>query len=86
MHYKRNPIPERIVHGTIIETIWIIYPSINFMYIIILLHSMNEVADSTITITVVGHQWYWSVFFYENDENATKCTGHVLWSAKLLAY
>jgi cytochrome c oxidase subunit 2 len=24
-HYKRNPIPERIVHGTTIEIIWTIF-------------------------------------------------------------
>ena len=89
-HYKRNPIPERIVHGTTIEIIWTIFPSIILMFIAIpsfaLLYSMDEVVDPTITIVAIGHQRYRSVLFYENDGSATKCTGLVLWSAKLLAY
>lgn len=89
-HYKRNPIPERIVHGTTIEIIWTIFPSIILMFIAIpsfaLLYSMDEVVDPTITIKAIGHQRYWSAPFYKNDGSATKCTGLVLWSAKLLAY
>ena len=27
-HYKKNPIPQRIVHGTTIEILWTIFPSI----------------------------------------------------------
>ncbi len=61
-HYKRNPIPERIVHGTTIEIIWTIFPSIILMFIAIpsfaLLYSMDKVVDPTITIKAIGHQWY----------------------------
>jgi cytochrome c oxidase subunit 2 len=63
-HYKRNPIPERVVHGTTIEIIWTILPSIILMFIAIpsfaLLYSMDEVVDPAITIKAIGHQWYWS--------------------------
>jgi cytochrome c oxidase subunit 2 len=63
-HYKRNPIPERVVHGTTIEIIWTIFPSIILMFIAIpsfaLLYSMDEVVDPAITIKAIGHQWYWS--------------------------
>nr|YP_009170601.1 cytochrome c oxidase subunit 2 [Chionoloma tenuirostre]ALF06915.1 cytochrome c oxidase subunit 2 [Chionoloma tenuirostre]BDW36468.1 cytochrome c oxidase subunit 2 [Hyophila propagulifera] len=63
-HYKRNPIPERIVHGTTIEIIWTIFPSIILMFIAIpsfaLLYSMDEVVDPTITIKAIGHQRYWT--------------------------
>nr|AHG59010.1 cytochrome oxidase subunit 2 [Bazzania trilobata]QGQ61888.1 cytochrome c oxidase subunit 2 [Bazzania tridens]QIA59506.1 cytochrome c oxidase subunit 2 [Bazzania japonica] len=63
-HYKRNPIPERIVHGTTIEIIWTILPSIILMFIAIpsfaLLYSMDEVVDPAITIKAIGHQWYWT--------------------------
>ena len=61
-HYKRNPIPERIVHGTTIEIIWTIFPSIILMFIAIpsfaLLYSMDEVVDPTITIKAIGHACY----------------------------
>jgi cytochrome c oxidase subunit 2 len=63
-HYKRNPIPERVVHGTTIEIVWTIFPSIILMFIAIpsfaLLYSMDEVVDPAITIKAIGHQWYWS--------------------------
>nr|YP_010890625.1 cytochrome c oxidase subunit 2 [Lycopodium japonicum]WJK71484.1 cytochrome c oxidase subunit 2 [Lycopodium japonicum] len=63
-HYERNPIPERIVHGTTIEIIWTIFPSIILMFIAIpsfaLLYSMDEVVDPAITIKAIGHQWYWT--------------------------
>nr|YP_009132646.1 cytochrome c oxidase subunit 2 [Aneura pinguis]YP_010880874.1 cytochrome c oxidase subunit 2 [Aneura maxima]AKA63294.1 cytochrome c oxidase subunit 2 [Aneura pinguis]QIA60922.1 cytochrome c oxidase subunit 2 [Aneura pinguis]WHW96058.1 cytochrome c oxidase subunit 2 [Aneura maxima]WHW96100.1 cytochrome c oxidase subunit 2 [Aneura maxima]WHW96142.1 cytochrome c oxidase subunit 2 [Aneura maxima] len=61
-HYERNPIPERIVHGTTIEIIWTIFPSIIPMFIAIPpfapLYSMDEVVDPAITIKAIGHQWY----------------------------
>jgi cytochrome c oxidase subunit 2 len=63
-HYKQNPIPERVVHGTTIEIVWTIFPSIILMFIAIpsfaLLYSMDEVVDPAITIKAIGHQWYWS--------------------------
>lgn len=64
-HYKKNPIPLRIVHGTTIEIIWTIFPSIILMFIAIpsfaLLYSMDEVVvDPAITIKAIGHQWYWT--------------------------
>jgi cytochrome c oxidase subunit 2 len=34
-HYKKNPIPQRIVHGTTIEIIRTIFPSIILMFIAI---------------------------------------------------
>jgi heme/copper-type cytochrome/quinol oxidase subunit 2 len=64
-HEKKNPIPQRIVHGTTIEIIWTIFPSIILMFIAIpsfaLLYSMDEVVvDPAVTIKAIGHQWYWT--------------------------
>nr|ADT62140.1 cytochrome oxidase subunit 2 [Isoetes engelmannii] len=74
--YKRNPIPGRIVHGTTIEMIWTIFPSITLMFIAIpsfaLLYSMDEVLDPAITIKAIGHQWYWTYEYsdYSSDEQS----------------
>ena len=62
-HYQKNPIPQRIVHGTTIEILWTIFPSLIPMFIAIpsfsLLYSMDEVVvDPAITIKAIGHQWY----------------------------
>nr|YP_008816084.1 cytochrome c oxidase subunit 2 [Entransia fimbriata]AGZ90287.1 cytochrome c oxidase subunit 2 [Entransia fimbriata] len=63
-YYTKNPIPARIVHGTTIEIIWTIIPSVILMFIAIpsfaLLYSMDEVVDPAVTIKAIGHQWYWS--------------------------
>lgn len=77
-HYKKNPIPQRIVHGTTIEILWTIFPSIILMFIAIpsfvLLYSMDEVVvDPAITIKAIGHQWYRSAPLHEGDLSATKC-------------
>ena len=60
-HYKKH-IPQRIVHGTTIEILWTIFPSIIPMFIAIpsfaLLYSMDEVVDPAITLKAIGHQWY----------------------------
>ena len=79
-HEKTNPIPLRIVHGTTIEIIRTIFPSIIPMFIAIpsfaLLYSMDEVVvDPAITIKAIGHQWYRSAPLNKGDISATKCTG-----------
>lgn len=71
-HYRRNPIPQRIVHGTTIEIIRTIFPSIIPMFIAIpsfaLLYSMDEVVvDPAITIKAIGHQWYRSAPLNEGE-------------------
>ena len=62
-HEQTNPIPQRIVHGTTIEILRTIFPSIIPIFIAIpsfaLLYSMDEVVvDPAITIKAIGHQWY----------------------------
>ncbi|CAN6462375.1 unnamed protein product [Victoria cruziana] len=79
-HYKKNPIPQRIVHGTTIEIIQTIFHSIILMFIAIPpfapLYSMDEVVvDPAITIKAIGHQWYRSAPLHEGDGSSTKFTG-----------
>ncbi|VAI46057.1 unnamed protein product [Triticum turgidum subsp. durum] len=79
-HEQTNPISKRIVHGTTIEIIRTIFPSVILLFIAIpsfaLLYSMDEVlVDPAITIKAIGHQWYRSVPLNEGDLSAMKCTG-----------
>nr|YP_009478084.1 cytochrome oxidase subunit 2 [Anthoceros angustus]AVP12820.1 cytochrome oxidase subunit 2 [Anthoceros angustus] len=73
LHYKRNPIPERIVHGTTTEIPRTILPSIIPMFIAIpsfaLLYSMDEVVDPAVTIKAIGHQRYWIPYY--SDYNSS---------------
>lgn len=51
-------------HGTLIELIWTITPALVLIAIAFpsfrLLYLLDEVISPTITIKVIGHQWYWS--------------------------
>jgi len=53
-----------ITHGTLLELVWTILPSVILIYIAIpsfvLLYAMDEVVQPTLTLKVIGHQWYWS--------------------------
>lgn len=53
-----------VVHGTTLELIWTIVPTFILLAIAVpsfsLLYSIDEVIDPTITVKIIGHQWYWS--------------------------
>ena len=62
---KKSPIVHKYLnHGTLIELIWTITPALVLIAIAFpsfrLLYLLDEVISPTITIKVVGHQWYWS--------------------------
>jgi len=61
-------------HGTLIELIWTITPALILIAIAFpsfkLLYLMDEVISPTMTVKVVGHQWYWSYEYsdFVNDD------------------
>ena len=62
---KKSPIVHKYLnHGTLIELIWTVTPALILIAIAFpsfrLLYLLDEVISPTITIKVVGHQWYWS--------------------------
>lgn len=69
----RNPIPEKILHGSTIEIAWTIAPSLILVFIAIpsfaLLYSMDEVVDPAVTIKAIGHQWYWSYEYSDYNQS-----------------
>lgn len=62
--YKPNQEASIVVHGTVIEIVWTLIPAVLLMIIAVpsfaLLYSVDEVVDPSITLKVIGHQWYWS--------------------------
>jgi len=55
--------------GSLIEIIWTLIPGIILIMIAIpsfrLLYLMDDYSDTTMSIKVIGHQWYWS-YSYDN--------------------
>jgi cytochrome c oxidase subunit 2 len=72
----KSPIAYKYAnHGTLIELIWTITPAFILIAIAFpsfkLLYLMDEVISPSMTIKVVGHQWYWSYEYsdFVNEDN-----------------
>ena len=67
------------VHGTVLEIIWTIIPSLILFAVAIpsfaLLYSMEEILTPQLTIKLVAHQWYWS---YEYGNPGTEYDSHLI--------
>ena len=73
-NYDKTKLTHKyLVHGTLIEILWTIFPAIVLLAIAIpsfrLLYILDEVTLPTITVKVTGHQWYWS---YEYSDYETE--------------
>ena len=57
------------IHNTILEVIWTITPAFILVFIAVpsfaLLYAMEELIEPSLTIKIMGHQWYW-VYEYSN--------------------
>lgn len=66
---SNNFILKDLYHGSLIEIIWTLIPGIILILIAIpsfrLLYLMDDYSDTTVSIKVIGHQWYWS-YSYDN--------------------
>nr|YP_010596837.1 cytochrome c oxidase subunit II [Cycetogamasus diviortus]WAK85123.1 cytochrome c oxidase subunit II [Cycetogamasus diviortus] len=62
-----------LLEGQDIETIWTILPAIMLVFIALpslrLLYLMEESFEPSMTIKVIGHQWYWSYEYADFDLN-----------------
>ena len=71
---KRNPVPSRTTHNTVIEVIWTMVPIFILMVISIpsfrLLYFMDRTAAPEMTLKAIGHQWYWT-YEYPDHGNFT---------------
>lgn len=60
-------------HGTFVEIVWTITPAFILVAIAFpsfkLLYLMDSVVDPSITIKVIGYQWYWSISYSDYEED-----------------
>lgn len=63
-HIRTNPVPEKIIHGALVELAWTLAPSLILVAIAVpsfsLLYGLDELAAPGLTVKAIGHQWYWS--------------------------
>lgn len=71
-----NKVSNKFTHSSLLEIIWTIVPAIVLVFIAVpsfsLLYSTEELINPTVTLKVIGHQWYWS---YEYSDYAEKANG-----------
>jgi len=69
---KRNPVPSKTTHNTSVEVLWTVIPILILIVIAIpsfrLLYFSDRVENAEITIKAVGHQWYWSYVYPDQDD------------------
>nr|QGA74030.1 cytochrome c oxidase subunit 2 [Chalcophana sp. N69] len=61
-----------LLEGQMIEIIWTILPAITLIFIAIpslrLIYILDEINNPSVTVKVIGHQWYWS-YEYSDFKN-----------------
>ena len=96
-HYRANEKGTRVFgvgqaagrhvnHHAALEIIWTIIPALILIAIALpsfaLLYAMDDVGQPTLTIKVVGHQWYWSYEIAAAASNDVKFTDEIASSEK----
>ena len=68
---KKNPVPSRVSHHTVIEVLWTVLPVLILVGIAIpsfrLVYYEDRTANPDMTIKVTGHQWYWEYTYPDSD-------------------
>lgn len=69
---KRNPVPSRTSHNTILEVIWTALPVVILVIVAIpglrLLYFHDRAQEYEMTLKVSGHQWYWSYSYPDHGD------------------
>jgi cytochrome c oxidase subunit 2 len=68
---RRNPVPTRTSHNTILEVTWTVVPVLILVVMAIpsfrLVYYEDRTHDADLTIKVTGHQWYWEYTYPDNN-------------------
>ena len=76
-----------LIEGTTIEIVWTIIPAVILIFIAFpslqLLYSMDEVIDPSLTVKVIGHQWYWSYEYSDVEGEAIEFDSYMVLTSDL---
>jgi cytochrome c oxidase subunit II len=67
---RRNPVPSKTAHNTVLEVVWTIVPVLALLVIpsLKLLYYSDKAETPDMTLKVTGHQWYWSYTYPDHGE------------------
>ncbi len=78
---KRNPVPSKTSHNTLIEVIWTIVPVILLVIIAVpsmsLLYKQDRLPETQLTVKAVGGTWNWT-YSYPDFENVEEFVSNPL--------
>ena len=76
---KVNPVPSKTTHNTMLEVIWTLVPVIILVLVAIpsmkMLYYVDRTTEATLTLKVIGNQWYWG---YEYPDNGVTFTSNII--------
>jgi cytochrome c oxidase subunit 2 len=68
---KKNPVASQRSHHTLLEVIWTIVPILVVIMIAVpsikILYVFDKAENPDITVKVIGHQWYWSYEYLDQQ-------------------
>jgi len=68
-----SKIAAKFAHSNELEITWTIMPAIILVLIAVpsfsLLYSMNDLSEPSVTVKIIGHQWYWSYEYSDLERN-----------------
>ncbi len=69
---RRNPVPSRVTHHSLLEIAWTVVPVLILIIIAIpsfkIMYYMDNIKHPQMIIKVTGHQWYWN-YSYPDQGN-----------------
>jgi len=68
---RRNPVPAKTSHNTLIEVIWTVIPALILLAIAVpsirlLTRQYESPPENALTVKVTGYQWYWGYTYPDN--------------------
>jgi cytochrome c oxidase subunit 2 len=70
---SKNPVPSKTSHHTFLEIVWTLVPVLTLVIVGIpslkLMFFNDKIENAEITIKAIGHQWYWSYQYPEDNIN-----------------
>lgn len=69
---RRNPVPSRTTHNTMLEVIWTLVPVMILVIIVVpsmkMLYYADRTQDAEMTLKVTGYQWYWGYEYPDHGD------------------
>ena len=79
---KRNPIPSKTSHNTMLEVVWTIVPVLLLLIMVVpsmrLLYFQDTIPEADMTIKATGDTWAWNYAYPDFDDNVEEYVSNVL--------